>query len=339
MTYPVIELVNQAYYTSGVVSRDFQTVTGSQINDGINFLNDIITDKTVENNMIPYATKYSFNAVPAQYNYFIPNLIQIETLVFFINSVRYQMNPIPRHQFFGTSRADNIQSLPFTWHTERQVGGSMLFLYFLPDVNYPMEIWGQFRLTEVAINQDLMSDLTTVNLGNVILTGTGTLAPLQFTINGIDLAGNYATAQALVNQINAIVTSVRASLTTNMLTLYSPNNIIIGTSGVAVSTLNTITFQNYSTISNDHSIATQLFFPMVLDRFYISYLKYALAKRICIEFDYSVPQGLMGQLKQYEMWISKRSQQLDLRASHITTLGAKSGLNYAQINLGRGWTI
>ncbi len=335
MSYTVIELINGAYYTSGVVSRDFQTVQGSQVNDGLMFLNDILADKTVENDMLPYYTNYTFNAVQGQERYFVPNLIEIETLVFYINTVRYQMTEIQRRMYFGTSRANNIQSLPYNWHVERCFGGANLFLYFVPNTNYPMEVWGQFRLSEVSINQDLSSQLTTVNLGAPVVTGAGTLGIGQLVVNGIDLAGAYANAQSLATAITNNVANVSASINSNQFTLTSAHNIVIATTGVGVAA-NTVTFANFSTLNG---ALNQTYFPMALDRFYINYLKYALAVRICNEFDYKIPDGVRVQLLKYEQMISKRSQQIDLTNEKISTLQSNSTINYAQINLGRGWTI
>lgn len=335
MTYTVTKLITNAYYISGVVSRDFQTVQGSQFEDGLQMLNEILTDKTVEDDMVPYFSHYTFPAVQGIDTYFIPNLIQLDTFVFFIGNIRYEMTELQRRRFFGSSRANNIQSLPFTWHLERCFGGANLYLYFVPNTAYPMEAWGQFRLGEVDINQDLSSKLTTVNLGAVSLSGTGTLNPGQFLINGIDMAGAYASAQLLVNHINNISTDVVASLYLNQITLSSNVNITISTSGVG-DLANTITFINFNTLDGPKN---QTYFPLVLDQFYITYLKYALANRICYEFDYVVPVGVAKQLEKYEGMISKRSQQLDLRMEKISTLGTGTGINYGQVNLGHGWTI
>ncbi len=341
MPYTVIELINGAYYTSGVVSREFQTVQGSQLNDGLGFLNDILTDKTVEDDMIPYYQRLSFPTRPGASEYFIPNLIEIGTLVFFINTVRYQMTEIPRRNFFGSSRANNIQSLPFTWHVERKFGGATLFLYFNPDTNFPLEVWGLFRLAEVAINQDLMSELTTVNLGQPVSTGTCTLAVGQLVINDIDMVGAYpaagllTSAQVLANAITNNVPFVNAAINSNQFVLTSGININLVTSGIG-DAANTITFQNFSTLLGPQN---ETYFPMALDRFYISYLKYALAVRICNEFDYVIPQGVSNQLLKYEQMISKRSQKIDLRNTRISTLSQPTSLNYGIINLSHGWTI
>lgn len=155
MAYTTLQLINNAYYESGIVSRGFETVSGAQANDGLQFLNDIIQDKTVENGLIPYYTEYDFAAVIGQERYFIENLISIDTFVFYINSVRYSTQPQGRREYFGSSRADNIQSLPGSWHLEREFGGASIYIYFKPDQAFPLTIWGQFRLSEVTINQDL----------------------------------------------------------------------------------------------------------------------------------------------------------------------------------------
>lgn len=161
MAYTTLQLINNAYYESGIVSRGFETVSGQQANDGLQFLNELIADKTVENGLIPYYEELDFPAIPGQEKYFIPDLIEIETFVFFIDTVRYQTENRARREYFGSSRADNIQSLPGSWHMERCFKGANLYIYFKPNQAYPLTIWGQFRLQSVTINQDLSLTLDT----------------------------------------------------------------------------------------------------------------------------------------------------------------------------------
>ncbi len=120
------------------------------------------------------------------------------------------------------------------------------------------------------------------------------------------------------------------------LTLTSFDNIVISTTGQG-NPVNTINFFNFSLI--DGVSKNQEYFPMVLDQFYITYLKYSLANRLCYEFDYAVPSGVEKQLAKYEAMISKKSQQIDLRMEKVSTLGTGTGINYGQVNLGHGWTI
>jgi hypothetical protein len=232
MAYTTLQLITNAYYESGIVSRGFETVSGQQATDGLQFLNDVLQDKTVENGLIPYYEKYSFPAVQAQEKYFIPNLIEVDTFVFYIQSVRYSTTNQARRQYFGNSRADNVQSLPVTWHMERELGGASIYIYFKPNTDYPLEIWGQFRLEEVTLMQDL---------------------------------------------------------------------------------------------------------SLTLDRFYINYLKFDLANRLCAEYNYSVPPGVAKQLQRYEDSISKKSGPLDMSMIKMSSLQRRGGLNYAQVNVGKGW--
>jgi hypothetical protein len=235
MADTVNNLISNAYYVSGVTSREFETVSGSQISDGLNWLNDIIGEKVVDEGMIPYETTHSLNAVIGQEEYFIQNLISISTITFFKDNVRYSMKPQSRSKYFGAPRVESIQSLPFNWFMEREFDGARLYLYFQPDQTYPIEIHGIFRLAEVALGDDL---------------------------------------------------------------------------------------------------------SLTLDRFYRTYLRYALADRICTEFSYAVPDNLRKQLSSYEIMIDKKSRRMDLSMQKQSTLQkGTGGINWAYANLGRGWTI
>ncbi len=233
MAYTTLQLINEAYYSSGVVSREFETVSGDQAQDGLNWLNDLIGDKTVDNRLIPYYETQDITAVIGQETYFITDCIDIETFVFYIDSVRYSTTKKDRAQYFGESRADNIQSLPGSWHFERAYGGGNLYIYFKPDVAYPLTIWGLFRLSEVTINQDL---------------------------------------------------------------------------------------------------------SLTLDRFYINLLKFELADRICTEFNFIVPSGVAKEVARYRHLIAKKSARIDLRMQKESSLGRRGGINYGQVNIGKGWT-
>lgn len=155
MAYLSSNLITDSYYLSGIVSRDFESVTNSQTSDGLRLLNEVIADRTIDNATIPYTDRYTLPAVAGTSEYFIQNLIDIDVFTFYINSIRYQTRNQQRQDFFGSYRATGIQSLPWDWHFERQFNGGKLYLYFTPDVAYPMEIWGSFRLSSVTLFQDL----------------------------------------------------------------------------------------------------------------------------------------------------------------------------------------
>lgn len=165
MVYPVQQLLTRSYHLSGVVSRELETVSGPQYADGLLCLNDVIGDNRLVKGMIPYFVPFDFTAVIGQERYFIPGLVETSTIVFFLNGVRYAMIPVDRDVYMGSPRAENIQSLPFNYHTEREFntnpllgpigGGASVYFYFKPQQAYTMQLWGKFNTPFVALNQDL----------------------------------------------------------------------------------------------------------------------------------------------------------------------------------------
>ena len=156
MPFSARELIVKAYYLSGIVSRKFQSVSGDQLTDGLTLLNETLATEGIDGQLIPYYQEYSLNAVVGQEKYFIPGLIEPETFTFNIGPVRYWMKYEQRRKYFATPRQDNIQSLPYEWHIERVLNGADLYIYFKPNTNYPMKLWGKFALDDVT---DLCEDL------------------------------------------------------------------------------------------------------------------------------------------------------------------------------------
>ena len=233
MTYLTSNLITDSYYLSSIVSRNFETPIGDQMSDGLNLLNDIIADRSIDHGTIPYTKELSFPAIPAQSQYFITDLMDLDVFVFYIQSVRYQTTNQQRDQFFGSTRAVGIQSLPWNWNFERGLNGGTLSLYFIPDQAYPLEIRGTFRLTSVTEFQDL---------------------------------------------------------------------------------------------------------SLTLDRFYTNFLKYLLTERLCQFNSFKVPQDVAMQLKKYYQWIDNKLNVMDMRQQKWSSLNGGASINYAQINLGSGWT-
>lgn len=231
MAYTVTELINRAYYLSQVVSRELQTVTGPQIADALVWLNALLSLKSAYSRVIPYYQQYEFNAVIGQEEYFVPNLVQAETLTFNIGPVRYSTQPTSRRSYFGTGRVDNIQSLPFNWHFERCLGGSNVFLYFVPDAAYPIKIWGKFGFENVELGQDLL---------------------------------------------------------------------------------------------------------LTYDEYYIDYLRYRLAMRICSEYGIPMQPQAVSELRELEEAMMDVSPP-DMTLTKYSTLQGTTGINWGDINIGRGW--
>jgi hypothetical protein len=159
MAYTARTLITRAYYTSGILSKLFDTVGDDELVEGLDLLNELLSLKSIHSRLIPYFKEYSFNSVVGQEAYFVSNLIDISSITFNIDTVRFYMDKQHRRKYFGSNRADNIKSLPYSWNMERTLGGANVYLYFLPNDTYPIKIWGKFGFDQIT-NKDL--DLTTV---------------------------------------------------------------------------------------------------------------------------------------------------------------------------------
>lgn len=155
MAYTVTKLISNAYYKSGIVGREFETVSGSQRQVGLDEFNKTLSNKAVTAYLIPYYERTTFTGVVGQESYTIPDLVEVSTLTFTIGSVRYPVSMIGRDEYFGTSRANNVNSLPYTAHFVPALSGGSIYLYFKPDDTYVFELWGRFRLGQFALNDDL----------------------------------------------------------------------------------------------------------------------------------------------------------------------------------------
>lgn len=232
MTYTVTKLITNAWYLSGIVGRVFETVSGDQLSDGLDMLNDLLGMQSANMGLVPYYTVYQFTSVAGQESYVIPNLLEIETLTFNIGPVRYSMLEQNRTTYFGSGRVDNITALPFNYHLERGLNEGTVYIYFLPADNYPMTLVGKFGLNQAALNTDLLT---------------------------------------------------------------------------------------------------------VYDRFYITYLRYALTEYICGEYNITMTPANEKKLRALEVQINNNVAPLDLTLNKLSTLGGKTRDNWADVNLGRGW--
>ena len=155
-----IELISNAYYLSGVVSRQLESVDSSQLSDGLDMLNDILAEKTAKGNEIPYyEPEYETQTVTGQEKYFIPGLIEEEAVTYNIGDVRYSAMRVSRKRYFGSSRANNISSLPATYHVERKKGGADLYFYYSPSDVYTVHITGKFSLQSVTAESNISDSL------------------------------------------------------------------------------------------------------------------------------------------------------------------------------------
>ncbi len=153
------ELIANSYYLSDIVSRELETVSGSQQADGLHMLNNLLVEKSATGRKIPYYTHSSFDTIQGQEDYFVPSLIDADAVTFNIDDVRYSMVRLKRKEYFGNSRVDNIESLPGSYYVERKVGGSQIYFYDFPSDVFLVKITGKFSLSQVTGDQDLSPPL------------------------------------------------------------------------------------------------------------------------------------------------------------------------------------
>lgn len=153
------DLITKSYYLSGKVSRDFETLSGSDLEDGLMLLNFILSELGSNGRYIPYYDRYQFDTVVGQEVYFVENLTELETITFNLQDVRFSMLYRNRDRYFGYPRIDNLQALPVTYTTERTLNGMNVYLYFTPNQIYTIKITGQFTIGPFTYDEDLSTKL------------------------------------------------------------------------------------------------------------------------------------------------------------------------------------
>lgn len=323
MSYTAQTLITRSWYLSGILARNLQTVTGDQITDGLMLLNSLLDFKQIETDLIPYWTYIEMPLVGGQEFYFLPNVAAVESATFNIDVVRYPMNSTTRRAYFGSSRVDNIQTLPFNWNFNRGEGGGTLALYFLPQSNYPLKLMVKIFLNDVSLQTDLtnaFSGLTSGQVTSITVTNPGlgyTLTP-TVTISG-NGSGATASAQISNGQITNInIISAGTGYTQTPTVTISGN----GSGAVAIANVSQYTFLQTQNAGFDSS--------------YIEYLRYSLARYMCAEYGVLFNPESEKILRSMERMLMFESPP-DLSMIKTSILCQGSGINYGDVNIGRGF--
>lgn len=162
------EIVTRAYYLSGIVGRDYETVSGSQLLDGLDLLNDVLSEIGIQGLYQPYYSHTTLSFAEGEDNVFVPNLIETQAVTYTINppqnSVVYTMVQKTVKEFFDKSYVKNIKSLPYEYYVEREAGGSRIYTYFVPQTDYVFEITGKYAVTDAIASTDLSTTFDRVYL-------------------------------------------------------------------------------------------------------------------------------------------------------------------------------
>ncbi len=324
MAYTAQTLVTRSWYLSGIVARNLQVVTGDQITDGLQMLNDLLNFKQIETDLIPYWTYIEMPLIGGAEYYYMPNVAAIESMTFNIGPVRYPMVSTTRRTYFGTSRVDNITTLPFNWQFNRGEGGGTLSLYFLPQANYPAKMMVKFFLNDVSLQTDLTTAFSPLASGfvssiSVVNPGSGYTSLPTVTISGAGTG-----AQATANIANGQLASINVF---NAGIGYTSVPSVTITGGGGTGATATAVVNNFNFVQSTNA---------GYDTSYIEYLRYALAQYMCSEYGILFNPESAKILQKYErklMYISPP----DLSRVGTSILTEVGGLNWADINLGLGY--
>jgi len=327
MAYLAQQLITRAWYLSGIIARNLQTPTGDQITDGLMLLNALLDFKQIETDLIPYWTYIEVPLVANQEYYFLPYVSGIESATFNIDPVRYPMDSVTRRNYYGSARVDNISSLPFSWNYNRGEGGGTLAMYFLPESNYPLKLMVKMFLNDVSLNTDLTNVFSLIGEGyissaTVTSNGSGYTTAPTVTISAPSTGGTQATAVATISNGSVsgiIITNIGGGYAT------APTITITGGGGVGAAAQANIGSYTFLTGQNAG-----------FDTSYIEYLRYALAQYMCSEYGIQFNPESAAILKKYERKLMFMSPP-DLSMIKVSTLMEGTGLNYGDVNIGKGW--
>lgn len=157
MPYTVTELITKAWTLSGIVAAQAETVSGDQLKDGLEHLNDFLALQNANARMIPYIRVEHLTCIPNSEELFVKHLLNIDALTLQEEEPRsYALQTLPllgRKEYFTHDYPSFLR--PRFYHLEKTKGGSLLFLSPTPDKAYPLKLVGKFGLTEVSYNDDL----------------------------------------------------------------------------------------------------------------------------------------------------------------------------------------
>lgn len=141
-----VEIINKALNLAGIIARTLDAESDEEGVDGLFWLNRLLEEKSATGKQLPYYGHIPITAVPNQESYFVPNLVSADVITFTLQGVRYSVRGENRNRYFGSSRAENVSSLPYKWYWERVNGGINIYLYFFPDQAYELEVTGLIGL-------------------------------------------------------------------------------------------------------------------------------------------------------------------------------------------------
>ncbi|HEY2567191.1 MAG TPA: hypothetical protein VGH95_05770 [Candidatus Aquirickettsiella sp.] len=158
MTYSVTELITKAWNLAGIVAAQAETVSGDQLKDGLEHLNDFLALQNANARIIPHTRIQQLTCVAHSEEMFVQHLLNLDSLTLTEEKPScYLLQSLPllgRKEYFNQNYPSSFLR-PRFYHLEKTKGGSFLFLSPTPDKAYSLKLVGKFGLTEVNANDDL----------------------------------------------------------------------------------------------------------------------------------------------------------------------------------------
>ena len=164
MVTSVSSVISNAWYKSGFTPADV-SVDGSSITIGLRELVRVMKSANLDGDTQPFETHTTIPMVAGQESYDIPGLNAITSLSYNDGNLRYSLQSVSADEYFSPSRLDNTSTLPYMYHAEKmrpevkagvqQAGGMRLYIYFIPNKAYTLNIVGKFSDSDITLNTDL----------------------------------------------------------------------------------------------------------------------------------------------------------------------------------------
>lgn len=212
----VRELVTEAFYLSGKLGADFETMTGQMASRGLKLLNYVLADRNSDGRFLPYYDILDIPAVVGQEEYFVPNLVQLETFTVTRQDVRDPMQWVSRDVYFGSGRVNHINSLPYEYHSDRiidpdtNVAGTKIWVYWEPSqTDYTFQVNGRFSLGIVTLDTVISNSLELFFIDYLVYKTASRICQFYDLVFGSDRTQTLMNLEERVNDVNPIDTTSR----------------------------------------------------------------------------------------------------------------------------------
>lgn len=168
MTNNANDFITRAYRQTGLIGQQVPTIPSYLMEQGLDMLNDIITEWAGDSSAIPYQREISFQTVPNQSRYTIGNgeqydvnhdpVIDIFSMFYWqnppLNTVRQRMQPMTEQQYASILYPES-GTYPSQYLLREYPAHCELLLVSQPSLAFTMTIVGKFRFQKVTQFQDL----------------------------------------------------------------------------------------------------------------------------------------------------------------------------------------